>query len=58
MKDCDLYIDLILNEKIKTNNINKSYQERTLQLEIPRPEIISKEIKKDVEPKRVIIIDI
>lgn len=59
MKDRELYIDLIVNEKIRKENIQREYEsERQLQLEIPQNSYLPKEVKEDVEPRRVIIIEI
>ena len=59
MKDHELYIDLIVNEKIRRENIQREYDsERQLQLEIPQNNYLRKEVKEDVEPRRVIIIEI
>ena len=59
MKDHELYIDLIVNEKIRRENIQREYDsERQLQLEIPQNSYLQKEVKEDVKPRRVIIIEI
>lgn len=59
MKDQNFYIDLIINDKIKREKAIKEYESnRQLHLELPIEYITRKEKVKDVEPKRVIIIEI
>ena len=58
MKDHDLCIDLLINEIKKKENLNNRNTDQRLYLEIPQDIFVKKEKVKDVEPKRVIIIDI
>ena len=59
MKDQNFYIDLIINDKIKREKAIREYEPgRQLHLELPLEDIVKKEEAKDVEPKRVIIIEI
>lgn len=58
MKDRDLYIDLLINERKNKEYSNNINDERRLYLEIPQDNFVKKEKIEDVEPKRVIIIDI
>lgn len=59
MKDHELYVDLIVSDKMRKEKIQREYDSaRQLQLEIPRDSYLPKEVKEDVEPRRVIIIEI